>query len=226
MRSEKPSFIVIENGGALKIQNLWFDGAASPDYKVNSIIRTSRYSMNINYSLSVEDVKVTDLDINGYFYFFKAHPGTFADSISILNSQMDNITGAILSLNKETDDLGVYSVENLTLKGNEFSNIKEEVVTVYRGGFDESTFGPMVTVEDNYLFNVGKGKTHRTGASMYFHGVQNLHISETVIEDSAPISLYLTNGEPLTLIENVTMRNTPEIQSNHAGYTTKHVVYQ
>ncbi len=226
VRSEKPSFIVIENGGALKIQNLWFDGAASPDYKGNSIIRTSRYSMNINYSLSVEDVKVTDLDINGYFYFFKAHPGTFADSISILNSQMDNITGAILSLNKETDDLGVYSVENLTLKGNEFSNIKEEVVTVYRGGFDESTFGPMVIVEDNYLFNVGKGKTHRTGASMYFHGVQNLHISETVIEDSAPISLYLTNGEPLTLIENVTMRNTPEIQSNHAGYTTKHVVYQ
>ena len=139
---------------------------------------------------------------------------------------MDNITGAILSLNKETDDLGVYSVENLTLKGNEFSNIKEEVVTVYRGGFDESTFGPMVTVEDNYLFNVGKVKTHRTGASMYFHGVQNLHISETVIEDSALISLYLTNGEPLTLIENVTMRNTPEIQSNHAGYTTKHVVYQ
>ena len=61
---------------------------------------------------------------------------------------------------------------------------------------------------------------------MYFHGVQNLHISETVIEDSALISLYLTNGEPLTLIENVTMRNTPEIQSNHAGYTTKHVVYQ
>lgn len=70
IRSEKPSFIVIENGGALDVENLWFDGAASPDYKGNSIIRTSRYSMNINYALSVENVKVTNLDINGYFYFF------------------------------------------------------------------------------------------------------------------------------------------------------------
>ncbi len=225
IRSEKPSFIVIENGGALEVENLWFDGAASPDYKGNSIIRTSRSSMNINYALSVENVKVTDLDINGYFYFFKAHPGTFADYIDIKNSHMENITGAVLSLNKETDDLGVYSVENLTLSGNTFKDIKEEVVTIYRGGFDESTFGPAVTITNNTLNNVGKGSTHRTGASMYFHGVQNLHVSDSTWVDSAPISLYLTNGEPITLIENVTMKNTPKIQSNSDSFEVKNVTY-
>lgn len=226
IRSEKPSFIVIRNGGALNLNNLWFDGAASPDYKGNSIIRTSRSSMNINYSLLVDNVKVTDLNINGYFYFFKAYPGTFADEIVIANSDMSNITGAILSLNKETEDLGVYSVENLTIEGNTFTNVKEEVVTVYRGGFDESTFGPMVTVKGNRLKNVGKGKTHRTGASMYFHGVQNLHIDDTTITDSAPISLYLTNGEPITVIENVSHINTPKIKANNTEYNVDNVSYQ
>ncbi|MBU2978134.1 polysaccharide lyase 6 family protein [Alteromonas sp. C1M14] len=226
IRSEKPSFIVIENGGALEVENLWFDGAASPDYKGNSIIRTSRYSMNINYALSVKNVKVTDLDINGYFYFFKAHPGTFADYIEIIDSQMSNITGAVLSLNKETEDLGVYSVENLTLTGNTFKDIKEEVATVYRGGFDESTFGPKVTITDNLLTNVGKGKTHRTAASMYFHGVQNLHISNTTIKDSAPISMYLTNGEPITVLDNLQLINTPNIKSNSDDYTAKDITYQ
>ncbi|MER2494064.1 polysaccharide lyase 6 family protein [Catenovulum sediminis] len=226
IRSEKPSFIVIENGGALEVENLWFDGAESPDYKGNSVIRTSRYSMNINYALSVRNVKVTDLNVNGFFYFFKAHPGTFADYIEILDSEMVNITGAILQLNKETDDLGVYSVENLTLSGNTFKDIKEEVATVYRGGTDESTFGPMVTVNNNRLINVGKGSTHRSGASMYFHGVQKLHIANTEWDNSAPLELYLTNGEPITLIEDIQLKNTPKIRANNTGYQLNNVTYK
>jgi poly(beta-D-mannuronate) lyase len=226
IRSQKPSFLVIENGGALVIDNLWFDGAESPDYKGNNIIRTSAYSMNINYSLSVRNVKVTDLDINGYFDFFKANDGTFADHIEIIDSDMSNITGAILMLNKETDDIGVYSVENLTLSGNTFTDIKAEVATVYRGGFDESTFGPMVTIDNNQLTNVGKGSTHRSGASMYFHGVQDLHISNTTWDNSAPLTLYLTNGEPITVIEDVVMKNTGKIRANNDEYTTKNVTYQ
>ncbi|MGY0582917.1 MAG: polysaccharide lyase 6 family protein, partial [Paraglaciecola chathamensis] len=203
LRSQKPNFINIENGGALEVENLWFDGAESPDYKGNTIISTSSYSMNINYNLAVRNVKVTDLDVNGYFYFFKANPGTFADSIEVVDSEFSNITGAILQLNREVDDLGVYSVENLLISGNTFTDVKEEVVTVYRGGTDESTFGPMVTVKDNTLTNVGKGSTHRSGASMYFHGVQKLNISDTNWNDSAPLELFLTNGGPITVIEDV-----------------------
>lgn len=212
--SEKPGFFIIENGGALEVDNLWFDGAASPDYKGNSVIRTSRTSMNANYSLSVNNVKVTNLDINGYFYFFKAHAGTFADYIHITNSSFENITGAVLLLDKETEDLGVYSVENLVISGNSFTDINEEIVTVYRGGFDESTFGPMVTISNNTLNNVGKGKTHRSGASMYFHGVQNLYIKNSDWYNSAPISIYQTNGEPITVLQNLQMTNTPGVISN------------
>ena len=226
IRAQKPNFIIIENGGALEIENLWFDGAESPDYKGNSVISTSTNSMNINYSLVVRNIKVTDLDINGYFYFFKANEGTFADSIEIIDSEFSNITGAILLLNREVDDLGVYSVENLTISGNTFTDIKEEVATVYRGGFDESTFGPMVTVTDNSLVNVGNGKTHRSTASMYFHGVQRLHISDTSWEASAPPKLYLTNGEPITVIKNIQLIDSGEIQSNHNGYIAESISYE
>ncbi len=226
IRSLKPNFINIENGGSLEVENLWFDGAESPDYKGNNIINTSSTSMNINYSLSVRNIKVTDLDVNGYFYFFKANAGTFADSIEILDSEFINITGAILQLNREVDDLGVYSVENLTISGNTFKDVKEEVVTIYRGGFDESTFGPMVTITDNKLSNVGKGSTHRSGASMYFHGVQKLNISDTTWDSSAPVSLYLTNGDPVTMIKDVVMKDTGKIRANNDGYKTQNVTYK
>ncbi|MBR9908788.1 MAG: alginate lyase [Gammaproteobacteria bacterium] len=226
IRSEKPSFIVIENGGALEVENLWFDGAESPDYKGNSVIRTSGYSMNINYSLSVRNVKVTDLDVNGFFYFFKATPGTFADYIEIIDSEFSNITGAILLLNKEVDDIGVYSVENLTISGNSFTDIKEEVASVYRGGTDESTFGPMVTVTDNTFTNIGKGSTHRSGASLYFHGVQKLFVSDSTWNKSAPLELYLTNGEPITVIKDVVMKDTGKLRANNDQYEAENITYK
>ena len=226
IRSQKPNFINIENGGSLEIENLWFDGAESPDYKGNNIIATSTSSMNINYSLIVKNIKVTDLNVNGYFYFFKANAGTFADSIQILDSEFINITGAILQMNREVDDLGVYSVENLTISGNTFTDVKEEVVTLYRGGRDESTFGPIVTVTDNTLSNVGKGSTHRSGASMYFHGVQKLNISNTNWNDSAPLELFLTNGGPITVIEDIVLKDTAKIRANNNGYKTKNITYK
>lgn len=225
IRSQKPNFINIENGGALEVENLWFDGAESPDYKGNNIISTSSTSMNINYSLSVRNIKVTDLDVNGYFYFFKANAGTFADTIEIIDSEFTNITGAILQLNREVDDLGVYSVENLVISGNTFTDIKEEVATVYRGGRDESTFGPIVTVTDNTLKNVGKGPTHRSGASMYFHGVQRLNISNTTWDQSAPLALFLTNGGPITMIEDIVLKDTDKIRANNDDYKASNVIY-
>jgi len=226
IRSQKPSFLVIENGGALTVDNLWFDGAESPDYKGNNVIRTSGYSMNINYSLMVRNIKVTNLDINGYFDFFKATAGTFADSIDIIDSEMTNISGSILVLNKETDDLGVYSVENLSIAGNTFKDIKGEIANVYRGGRDESTFGPLVTVTDNTFTNTGNGSTHKSAASMYFHGVQQLHISNSVWTDSAPLSLHLTNGDPITVVRDVVMKGTAKIRANNDGYQAVNVTYK
>ena len=81
VRSEKASFFVIENGGALELENLWLDGAESPDQPGNNVISTSRYSMNRNYRLAVRSCRVTNLDVNHSFDFLKVYMNTFADSI-------------------------------------------------------------------------------------------------------------------------------------------------
>ncbi|MEO0420952.1 MAG: polysaccharide lyase 6 family protein [Pseudomonadota bacterium] len=226
IRSEKSSFFIIDNGGSLELDNLSIDGAESPDLAGNNVISTSRYSMNQNYSLVVRNSRVTNLDVNHSYDFLKVYRSTFADRIEILDTAMINITGSILALDKETDDLGIYNVENLRVERSTFEDVQGAVANLYRGGTDESTFGPIVTIADNTLTNVGLGKRNKSGASMLFHGVQKLHISDSNWDGSAPLTLFLTNGEPITQIRDVVMKNTQPIRANHAGYEAENVTYQ
>lgn len=226
IRSEKSTFIFIENGGALELENLWFDGAESPDLYGNNIISTSRYSMTRNYSLAVRNCKVTNLDVNHSFNFLGAYKGTFADSIEISDSEMTNITGSILALDKEPEDLGIYNVENVTIRNSSFADIQGAVANIYRGGTDESTFGPIVTVEGNSFTNTGLGRRNKSGASLIFHGVQRLSISDSTWDSSAPLELFLTNGEPITIVEDVVMKDTGQIRANNDEYTIRNVTYE
>lgn len=225
IRSEKSSFFIIENGGSLELENLWLDGAESPDQPGNNVISTSRYSMNQNYSLAVRDCRVTNLDVNNSFDFLKVYMNTFADSIEIADTEMTNITGSVMSLDKETDDLGIYNAENVSLTGNKFTDVQGAVANIYRGGTDESTFGPIVVVDRNEFTNVGQGSRNRTGASLRFHGVQKLQVSNSTWSSSAPLDLYLTNGEPISLIRDVVMTDTDPVRANSDAYVSDNIVY-
>ncbi len=226
VRSEKASFFIIENGGSLELLNLWIDGAASPDLAGNNVVSTSRYSMNRNYSLAVRDCKVTDLDVNHSFDFLKVYSSTFADSIEVVNTEMTNITGSILSLDEETDDLGIYNAENVHIKDSKFTDVQGAVANIYRGGTDESTFGPIVVIEGNEFSNTGLGARNKSKASLLFHGVQNLQVSHSTWDNSAPLELYLTNGEPITVIKDVVMQGTEEIRANNDAYSIENVLYK
>ena len=226
LQSGKASFFVIENGGALELENVWIDGAKSPDQPGNNVVSTSRYSMNRNYAFALRDSKVTNLDVNHSFDFLKVYPNTFADSVEIVNTEMTNVTGSILSLDKELDDLGIYNVENVTISGSTFTDIQGSVANIYRGGTDESTFGPIIVVANNEFSNVGLGQRNKTGASLKFHGVQKLYITDSNWNESAPLELYLTNGEPITVIKDVVMRGTPGIRANNNEYQVENVLYE
>lgn len=225
VRSEKASFFLIENGGALELENLWIDGAESPDQPGNNVISTSRYSMTRNYSLAVRNSKVTNLDVNHTFDFLKVYRNTFADSIDIIDTEMKNITGSILALDKETDDIGIYNVENVTISNSKFTDVQGSVANIYRGGTDESTFGPIVVIDGNEFTNTGLGSRNKTGASLLFHGVQKLHVTDSQWNRSAPLELFLTNGEPITMIKGVVMKDTGQIRANNDEYTVENVVY-
>jgi len=126
--------------------------------------------------------------------------GTFADNILIKNSSFENVTGAIVKLDKEVDDYGIYNAEYLTIEDCDFNNVQGAVVDYYRGGTDESTFGPHFVLTGSELNNVGKGKRNRSKASVHLHGVQVTNISNNIFKDSQPFLINHTVGEPKTRV--------------------------
>ena len=182
--------------------------------------------MNRNYSLAVRGTKVTNLDVNHTFDFLKVYRNTFADSIEIIDTEMTNITGSILALDKETDDIGIYNGEYVTIRDSTFTDVQGAVANIYRGGTDESTFGPIVVVEGSQFTNTGRGSRNKSGASFRFHGVQKLHITNSNWASSAPLELFLTNGEPISVIKDVVMEDTGPIRANRDEYEVDNVVYR
>lgn len=222
--SEKQSFFKIENGGALHFDNIHFDGAESPDQAGNNVISTSKYSMNQNYALVVENCEITDLDKNHSFDFLKSFKHTFADSINIINSSFNNVTGAIMTLDMEVEDLGIYNVENVRIENSQFTDVLGAIANVYRGGTDESTFGPIVTVSEVTIQNSGKGKRNKVEAALRFHGVQKLMVDKVEFTESARLDLFMTNGEPITKVSNINFRNSAGLKTNGEPYQSENIV--
>ena len=198
IKFEKANLFSIENGGSLKLEGVTVDGSESPDYAGNAVITTSRYSMNRNYKLFINQCQFVDLDVNHSFNLLKVYKNTFADSIMIENSRFQDVSGSILELNKETEDIGIYNAEFVVLRNNSFTNIGREAINLRRGGSDESTFGPLLYVDHCVFQNVGGHKKNKSGKSIVLHGVQRTEIKNSIFTDVKPINIFHTVGEPVT----------------------------
>lgn len=218
LTSEKNNMFTIENEGALKLSGLTISGEKSPDMAGNGIVSTSKYSMNRNYKLIVEDCDIKNLDVNYSFDFLKVYKSTFADSIVIRNSHFSNITGHVLSLDKEYEDLGIYNAEYVVIENSDFSNIGNAVLNLYRGGTDESTFGPFLTISNCKITNCGNGKRNKEHHAISLHGVQWASIDQLNMIESADFNLFLSNGEPVTKISNLNIYPKGDIVSNSKKY--------
>lgn len=224
IQSEKQSFFKIENGGALLFKNVIFDGGESPDQAGNNVISTSKYSMTRNYALHLENCEVRDLDKNHSFDFLKSYKHTFADSINIINTSISNVTGAIMRLDMEVEDLGIYNVENIKIINSSFKDVQHEIANVYRGGTDESTFGPIMTIQNVEISNSGKGKRNKTGAALRLHGVQKLLVDNVRITESKGINLFMTNGEPITKLANITFTKSEGLMTNGEPFESQNII--
>ena len=197
---ERSTLFEIRDGGALKLSGVTISGESAPDYAGNSVIRTSRNSMLDNYEVIIENSHFYDLDVNRFFDVLAGFKGTMADRITITDSTFSEVSGAVLKLDAETDDLGIYSADYITIKGSSFTNIKGPVAALYRGGTDESTFGPHFQMIDSQVTNVGNGSKNKSGASVLLHGVQVTEIRGNEWDRSAPVVINHTVGEPRTRI--------------------------
>ncbi|MGJ8562544.1 MAG: chondroitinase-B domain-containing protein [Alphaproteobacteria bacterium] len=197
---ERSALFEIVDGGSLQVIGLNITGKDAPDYKGNAVIRTSPYAMLENYRLEIIDSDFEDLDVNQHFNVVSAAKGTFADNILIKNSNFKTVSGAILKLDTESDDYGIYNAEYLTIEGSTFKDVEGALVDYYRGGRDESTFGPHFNMTDSKLTNVGSGPRNKSKASIHLHGVQVATISKNEFENSEPFLITHTVSEPKTKI--------------------------
>ena len=200
IKYERGALFEIRHGGSLKLEGLTISGAESPDSSGNTVIRTVNRSMLTNYELIANNIKVVDLDINHSFSFLSVAKGTFADNIEINNSSFSNITGSILALNKESDDYGIYNSEYVTIKDSKFESVGGALIDFYRGGTDESTFGPHLQMHGNSLLNVGNDKRNKSKSSVRLHGVQVSNVSGNSFNNSPKFTINHTVGEPVTKV--------------------------
>ena len=105
-------------------------------------------------------------------------------------------------LDKETDDKGIYNAEYVILKNNTFTDVQGAILDLYRGGTDESTFGPFLEMDHNVLDNVGNGKRNKTNSSINLYGVQVNEIQNNIILKSKGFKMYLVVGEPIVNLFN------------------------
>jgi len=224
IKSQKSSFFKIENGGGLELDGLIIDGAESPDQPGNSVVSTSKYSMSKNYNLFIRNCEIRDLDVNHTFDVVKIYKNTFADTVLLENCKISNVTGSVLVFDKEVEDLGIYNVEHVLVSKTTFEDVEGAVANIYRGGTDESTFGPIVRFSDNEITNCGSGSRNKIGSSIYFHGVQDALVENCTWRNSAPVKLHLTNGEPVTIIKNCRLENSGNIQANNQEYVAENIV--
>lgn len=217
---QKTTLFNIESGGALTLKGVKVDGRACRDRSLNAVIRTSRYSMIDNYKLFIEDCDFTDLDINHSFNVLQVYKNTFADSIVLRNSRFENISGSVLALDMETDDIGIYNAQSVVVENCLFDNIGQEAIHIHRGGRDESTLGPLVTIERCTFDEIGADKRNQTGASVRLHGTQMVRIDACVFDDSKPVELHLVVGDPVVDVTNSVFSGGTLLTDNGAPYRT------
>ena len=200
IRFERSTLFELADGGSVELVGVAIDGGLAPDAYGNSVIRTSRYSMLGNYSVRVVDSHIANLNTNHSFNFLRVARHTFAREIEILRSAFRAVSGDVIALNREIDNLGIYNGEHVAVLDSEFAQIDGAVLNVYRGGTDESTFGPHVAVRGSAFANVGFGKRNEAKASVFLHGAQIVFIEDNEIRASRPIRVVETVGEPVTTL--------------------------
>ncbi len=87
---------------------------------------------------------------------FKGKAQTFARRIEVLHSLIEGCRNGFVFDEEKKDD-GRYNIEEFSVLNTSFRNNQGAVINIYRGGMDESTFGPFLYI-DNSEFVGNRGQ--------------------------------------------------------------------
>lgn len=133
-------------------------------------------NMSSKYDLTVENCNIETFD-----YILKAYKYSFAENITFNNTIFKNCQNG-MELSEETEDKGEYNAENITIKNCYFDGVKENVIDYYRGGYDESTVGGTLLVNNSTFSNCGAEE--KNGILLNTYGIVNVDISGNTFVDN------------------------------------------
>ncbi|WP_368562932.1 polysaccharide lyase 6 family protein [Pseudoxanthomonas sp. UTMC 1351] len=200
----------IAAGGSLKLSRLTLSGEAAPDEVGNAVIRARPGSGAANYLLILQDIRATNLNINRGFDVVSAGKGTLADLIALHRVTVEDVSGAVISAAAETDDRGTYNAELIEIEDSIFRGAAGPAVDLYRGGTDESTFGPKLRIAGSSFERVGRN----SHASVRLRGVQRAELIGNRFIDSAGVRFTHSVGEPVLIAVRNQFTGTPPVQSD------------
>ena len=128
---------------------------------------------------------VSNCDINNFNYVLKAYKQAFAQEITFKDTGIANCENGI-ELSEEINDKGDYNVEFLTVENCAFTNVHQNVIDYYRGGYDESTIGGNLLVTDSSFSNCGTKEEN--GILLNTRGIVNVEISNNIFKNN-PVKL-------------------------------------
>ena len=123
-----------------------FDGRLEAGKRLAFSGISTAEKMNRTYRLKVDDCEFRNF-VESTFAAIKGAKATFADSVVISNSRFYDISGNGIDYSAERDDKGRYDVDDFIVENCTFQRFLGIPVNVYRGGSDESTAGPYVSIK-------------------------------------------------------------------------------
>ncbi len=135
-------------------------------------------NMSSAYKLFIDNCVIED-----FGHVLKASKGSFADTIKVSNTTIQNCeNGVVLA----ADEKGDYNAEMVTFDQCEFINVRRNVIHFYRGGYDESTIGGFLTLSNNTF--KACGDKEESGLLIKTRGIINVHISNNTFQNN-PVKL-------------------------------------
>ncbi|HEY0681304.1 MAG TPA: polysaccharide lyase 6 family protein [Steroidobacter sp.] len=203
IRLKSPSLFVLKRGGALRLQGLKVSGAAAPAQDGNVVINLDAESVPAHYAIEILNSEFVALNRAAAFDVVAVSARSFGQRLEIRDSTFTNVSGAVLAVKGREESEPLYALETIEISGASFNNVGR-VADVFRGGRDESTFGPRFTMTNSTVMNSGKD----SAMSLRLSGVLFTRIDGNRFSDSGGIEVTHGVGFPQTAIVDNTFDNT------------------
>lgn len=139
------NMITLADGADLVIEHITFSGALEAGKALAKAGISTATEMIQPYRLTVDGCEFRNFEESGFFAI-KGTKSTFAECVIIRNCLFRDLSGDAIHYAAEKDDIGRYNADDMRIENCSFYRLLGLPINIYRGGSDESTAGPYVTV--------------------------------------------------------------------------------